>query len=241
MTKIPDKPEEIFQEFTADCRQIFGEDLVSIIVYGSAARGEYIPKKSDVNFLIILSNAGIERFHAAQDTIHKWGKRRVAVPLFLTEEYIHNSLDSFPIEFLNISSHYSVVFGKDVFADITISREDLRLQLEREMKGKLLNLRQAYFQAAGDPKSAALLIRDSFGTFLSLFPAVLFLKNESISQNTRENIKRVSLLFKLDTHVLEQLYSIRGESEKLKKSRTSELLRNYITQIRTLAQQTDTL
>ena len=55
MARIPDKPEEIFQEIILDYKVIFGPDLVSIILYGSGARGEYIPKKSDINFLILLT------------------------------------------------------------------------------------------------------------------------------------------------------------------------------------------
>lgn len=241
MAKIPDKPDQIFEEFTSDYKQIFGDDLISIILYGSAARGEYIPKKSDINFLVILSDDGIERFPEALDTVKKWEKRKVSIPLLLTEKYIENSLDSFPIEFLNLSSHYKVIFGKDVFDGIKLDRNDLRLQVERELKGKLLNLRQAYFQAAKDPKSADLLIKESFGTFLSLFPAILNLKAESISSSSLENIKRTALIFKLDPQVFEKLYRIKQGNEKLKKSESLDFLRKYIKQIRSLALQADTL
>jgi len=241
MTKIPEKPEDIYKEYTQDLQQLFGNDLESVITYGSAARGEYVPKKSDINFIIILSDEGIERFTAAHDFVRKWEKRNVSIPLFLTKEYIANSLDSFPIEFLNITAHYKLVYGKDVFENVDIDRDNLRLQLEREMKGKLLNLRQAYFQAAGNAKMAALFIHDSFGTFLSLFPAVLYLKNESISSQSINNIKRISELFNLDEKILERLYRVKQGMEKPNKSESIELLRNYIAQIRSLAIQTDAL
>ena len=52
MAKIPVKPEEIFEEIISDYISIFGENLLSIILYGSAARGEYVKKKSDINLLI---------------------------------------------------------------------------------------------------------------------------------------------------------------------------------------------
>jgi hypothetical protein len=56
MAKIPKTPEEIFPEITADFQKIFGEDLVSIILYGSGAGGDYVPGKSDLNFLITLTD-----------------------------------------------------------------------------------------------------------------------------------------------------------------------------------------
>jgi len=241
MAGIPDKPEDIFEEFSSDYKKIFGEDLLSIVLYGSAARGEYVPKKSDINFVVVLTDGGIERFHEAAGLVSNWKKRNVSIPLFLTREFINDSLDSFPIEFLNITSHYSVVYGVNPFEDIEISKDDLRLQLEHEMKGKLLNLRQAYFQAAGNAKMAAMLIHDSFGTFLSLFPAVLYIKNDTISKSTTENLKRISVLFKLDVAIMERLYRIKKGLEKPGKSESVDLLRQYISQIRSLAVQTDNL
>ncbi len=241
MAKIPGKPDEIFEEFKNNFNGLFSDDLVSVILYGSAARGKYVPKKSDINFLIVLTDEGIERFHSAQPLVKKWKKRNISIPLFLTEDYIKSSLDSFPIEFLNISSYYKVIFGRDIFQDIEIGRNDLRLQLEREMKGKLLNLRQAYFQGAGNPKAASVLIHDSLGAFLSLFPAILTVKNEQLSADPLENIKKVAQLFELDVSLLERLFRIRTRQEKLKKAESDELLRQYITQIRSLALQTDAL
>ena len=60
MAKIPDSPESIFEEFTQDVQSVYNSDLTSIVLYGSGAKGEYIPQKSDINFLIVLSQKGIE-------------------------------------------------------------------------------------------------------------------------------------------------------------------------------------
>ena len=108
MARIPHKPEEIFQEIILDYQGIFGPDLLSIILYGSGARGEYIPKKSDINFLMLLTENGIDHLSKAFKTVLKWHKKRVHTPLFLTAEYIKSSLDVFPIEFLNLQAHYKV-------------------------------------------------------------------------------------------------------------------------------------
>ncbi len=239
MSKIPQKPEEIFEEFTEEYKRTFGDSLVSIILYGSGARGYYIPKKSDINFLVVLSDEGVERFHSAYDTVKNWLKRKVSIPLFMTKNYIETSIDSFPIEFLNLKSYYKVVYGEDVFSGIEISRDDLRLQLEREMKGKLLHLRQAYFQAAGDTRSAEQMIHDSMVTFLSFFPAILHLKGEKISDDNVENINRISLIFKLDAELLLKLYKVKLGNEKIKKNELSSTLQDYTAQIRSLALHVD--
>src|SRR5512137_826677 len=106
MSKAPGNPEEIFQTVVKDYQTIFGSDLLSIMLYGSGARGEYIPQKSDINFLILLSDNGINNLSKAFEVVSRWHKSRVSTPLFLTNNYIQASLDVFPIEFLNLKSYY---------------------------------------------------------------------------------------------------------------------------------------
>ena len=69
MAKIPKDPRDIFDELTQDYQDIYGKDLVSIILYGSAASGNYIPKKSDINFLIVLTEEGINRLQQTFKTV----------------------------------------------------------------------------------------------------------------------------------------------------------------------------
>ena len=95
-----------------DYRKVFGNHLISVTLYGSAVTDEYIPKKSDLNFLVVLSEEGIEQLHFVYELVAKWRKKRVGTPLFLTKAYINSSLDTFPVEFLNIKRNYTVVFGK---------------------------------------------------------------------------------------------------------------------------------
>ena len=45
MAKIPHDPKEIFDELTKDYQAVYGKDLVAILLYGSAASGNYIPEK----------------------------------------------------------------------------------------------------------------------------------------------------------------------------------------------------
>ena len=143
MTKIPNQPEDIFDEFKDNYIATFGDDILSICLFGSGARGEYTPKKSDINFLIVLTADGIDRLDEAMGLMGKWRKQRVAVPLFLTRDFIESSLDTFPLEIFNIRAAYKVIYGNDVLSGLTIKEDDLRLQCERELKAKLLLLRRS--------------------------------------------------------------------------------------------------
>ena len=81
MAKIPDQPQEVFVPLTEDYLKVFGSELVSLIVYGSAAVGSYVKGKSDINLLVVLTEAGINRLDAVFDTVKCWKKRKVATPL----------------------------------------------------------------------------------------------------------------------------------------------------------------
>ncbi|MBW1920906.1 MAG: hypothetical protein JRI81_11880, partial [Deltaproteobacteria bacterium] len=100
MTKAINDPREIFEEIVQDYKSLFGQELESIILYGSAAGSEYVAGKSDINFMIVLSEQGIDHLDRAFKTVERWKKRKVATPLFLTRFYVETSTDTFPIEYL---------------------------------------------------------------------------------------------------------------------------------------------
>ena len=186
MSKIPKLPEQIFEQFINDYKNAFEEELVSIILYGSAARGEYVYKKSDINFLIILKEKGIRQLKKILPLIKRWQKSKVSTPLILTNEYILSSLDSFPIEFLSMRQNYKVIFGEDALSSVKINDKDLRLQCEREIRGKLLYLRESYLNSLGDARMIKQLIQLSLPAFTSIFSALLHLKKIELPTSKAE-------------------------------------------------------
>ncbi|MBN1850294.1 MAG: nucleotidyltransferase domain-containing protein, partial [Deltaproteobacteria bacterium] len=215
MSKIPKNPNEIFEEIIHDFKALFSDDLVSIILYGSAASGDYIPGKSDINLMVVLSDEEIEHIDKAFKAIAKWQKRKVAVPLFLTEQYIETSTDVFPIEYLNFQRNHMLLYGKDVLSELTFDRHDVRLQCEREIKGKLLILREAYLESKGKGKALKEVIVHSFQAFLALFTSLLFFKEKDVPLENREIVSSVSHEYGLDSELLNQLLDIKEEKTKL--------------------------
>ena len=145
--RILKNPMDLAQQAAADYQVCYGAELLSLIVYGSAAGDEFDPKSSDINLLIVLKNVGLELLGKSRPIQEKWRKKRFARPLFMDREYIERSLDSFPIEFLNMKESYKVLYGEDVLAGLRIDPSDLRLQIEREMKGKWFHLLQGWLDA----------------------------------------------------------------------------------------------
>jgi len=239
MGKIPNRPEEIFDELKQDYVALFGDDLVAIILYGSGARGEYVPKKSDINLLIVLSDNGIERLGDATDAVAKWRKRNVRVPLVMTRGYIESSLDAFPLEFFNIKSAYQVIHGEDILKDVVIQKEDLRLQCERELKAKLLLLRESFLEANNKSHLLRELVAQSLSAFISIFKALLYLKGDEVPEKNEAVVSATIQSFGLDREIFQTLWYIKRGEKKSDRGALKEIVQKYISEIRGLSTQVD--
>jgi predicted nucleotidyltransferase len=234
MAKIPIKPEEIFKEITDDFKKIFGKELLSVILYGSGARGDYVPGKSDINFLIILTDAGIDDLAKAMETVTRWRKRHVAIPLFMTKDYVFSSLDSYPVEFLNMKQHYTLVFGEDVLAPLSFQPDDLRLQLERELKAKILHLRKGYLESEGKEKRLRELIKASLTAFIALFNALLTLKHRVVPDTIREVIQAAAPVFGIDVPIFMKCADVREGRDRLASAEIQALFQDYLQEVNRL-------
>jgi hypothetical protein len=241
MAKIPNKPEDVFPELTDDYKKAFGADLLSIILYGSGASGHYVAGKSDLNFLVVLAEPGMDRLERTFDLIAKWKKRRVATPMVMTKAYLEASLDAYPLELLNMSLHHIPVYGEDVLAGLTFRRECLRLQLERELGGKLLLLRQRFLESEGREKALRDLVRVSLKAFLSAFSGLLYVKGIDIPRERSAVILAVEDAFAIDKDVFHQCLEIREGRGKLSSREILVLFQRYMGEIARLCDKIDEL
>ena len=223
-----------------DYRNVFGDDLVSVILYGSSVTKEYDPNKSDLNFLIVLSEEGIERLHLAHELVARWRKKKVGTPLFLTKDYIDFSLDTFPIEFLNIKLNRQVIAGEDVLAGISFKRDFIRMEGERELKGKLLLLRQRYVETRGKQKVLEELISASLPTFIFVFKGLLYLLGKEVPETKEQTITIISQELKLDQGLFTSLLQLEAGTHKYSRQELGDLFRRYLKEIRRLALLMDT-
>lgn len=241
MAKIPKDPREIFPEVIDDYKGLFGEDLLSIILYGSAVGKDYQPGKSDINFMIVLSDKGIDQLDRAFKINEKWSKRKVSVPLFLSRQYIETSRDVFPIEYLNFQRKYILVYGDDILKQLSFDPKDIRLQCEREVKGKLLLLREAFLESSGKKRNLKAVISQSIKSFLAIFYALLFLREKEIPEDNRKIIRSTCEEFKLDEDLFEKLIGIKEQKLKPDEMELKETYKNYMKEIRKLSKIVDEL
>lgn len=235
MGKYPTSPETIFESYVNDWKTAYGKELQAIILYGSAARREYVPGVSDINFLIVLSSEGIAKLTPAVELTRKWRGQMVAVPLLLTKEYLQSSLDTFPIDFFSMQKHHQVIFGEDVLADLAISKANLRMQLERDVKSKLLHLRESFLSEAEDRDGMLRLLRQTLPAFFPIFETLLYLRDRPIPAHRHDTIDQAVELAGLDKNFFSKMLKVNEQQNKPYRNELCELFEKYILQIRSLA------
>jgi predicted nucleotidyltransferase len=148
-------------------------DGYSAVLYGSAARGDYVPGRSDINLLLVLEEVSPPTLRSLGRAFAAWRKSVVEPPLIVSRSEWSRATDAFPIEITDMRLSYEVLRGSDPLQGAQVDRTDLRKAVEREFRGKLLRLRQGYATYAPDPAALGALGLESAATILVLLRGVL--------------------------------------------------------------------
>ena len=163
----------IEQDFVQLAKDVFGTTLETVIVYGSFLKETFTPGASDVNVLIIVA----EGHESALRDLGRQGRRLVRkhriTPLILTRREFVTSADVFPMEYIDIVETHKTVHGPDVTSDLDISQTNLRHEVEHQLRGSLVTLRQLAV-AAGRPRPfRKLLLRRRLEEWYGSLSAIL--------------------------------------------------------------------
>jgi hypothetical protein len=154
-----------------------GERLVGVIAYGPNVHDDEYPMLGGEQLLIVTRDLEPATLRLLGEPVQWWLARGEAWPRLLSPELLRDAVDVFPLELLDIISHRRVVYGEDVVAGVVIDMAHLRVQCERELREKLMRLREGYVECHGAGKTRALreLIGASYPTFVRIFRGCLHL------------------------------------------------------------------
>ncbi|HEY4560933.1 MAG TPA: nucleotidyltransferase domain-containing protein, partial [Lysobacter sp.] len=205
------------EAFARELHRIHADDLVSVVLYGSAARGQYRAGRSDLNLLVVLRQVDPPALRRTTDAARAWVAAGNAPPLLLGEGDLRRSVDVFPIEYADIREAHRVLYGTDPFAGVEIDAEHLRLQCEHELKAKQIALREHYLLRADDPAQLGELLLGSISTFLVLFRTVLRLAGEPVPGEPKALVEAIARLAGFDAAPLHAVLDARsGAAEELR-------------------------
>jgi hypothetical protein len=224
-------PDEKLDKFVQLLRDGGGANLQSVILYGSAASGDFHPEFSNLNVFCVLGDASFQALVRLESATKWWQGQHQPQPLFMTQEELRRSTDVFTIEFMDMRQHRRVLFGEDVFANLEIPTRFHRLQVEYELREKLLLLRQAVSVVAKNERKLWELLLRSLPSFLTLFRHSLIALGEPAPARNHECVKALSKLVGFDASAIQILMDSRERKTKRDQSRVTDLAAGYLSAI----------
>ncbi len=232
-----------FEALIDDLKSTHGGNLASVILYGSAAAGDFLPSQSDYNLLIALHRIAPEDLRNAHACVREWHRLGHPIPVYFTVSELENAADVFPIEFHQMEVARKVLYGKDVLANLKISDVYLRHQAEYELRSKLVYLRRKYIPVSNSAEGLCRLMADSLPSFAAVFRAVLILGRIEPPATKHEIVALTVDKVGLDGIVFEKIFNIRENnfSANLDEVAANQLFGEYLVQIEKVIESVDSI
>ena len=226
--KIDEKRKKNLLDF---CNKILekNSNIKSVCLYGKDhLSGD---KKVVLHVLFVLENEVDSSFFLENNRLIKKFAGANIVPFFLTIKHIETSQDVFPLEFLNMKSAYTLVYGKDFLKDININMGNLRLECEQQLKGLLIRFYQIFIELGDDRKKLRSIVNSSLDVVFGVFVGILFLKNNKYFVNQCEILEELERTFNIDKTALMDVLKRREKNEYY----DHESLNKYIRKLQEIA------
>lgn len=187
LEKLNSHVRKVLVPFSQAMIALHGDNLKSISLYGSAVGEDFIPKKSNINLLLVMERIDPPDLKMSLKLINQ-GRKKGIVPLLLTVEHMKSSTDTFPVEFLEMKDNYVLIYGKDILGELGVNSRNVRLQCEQQLKGGLIRLYQVYLEVGMKKKRIRSLLINSLTSLIPIFRSLLRLKGKALPVKKRDII-----------------------------------------------------
>ena len=231
--------EKLLNQLVEKMKAAAGTNLKSVVLYGSAASGEFHPKYSDLNVMCLLERLNAAELESMNPAGQWWASKGHPAPLVFTVEGLRAAADVFAIELLDIKANRRMLFGDDVFAGLDVPMKLHRQQVERELRTNLIRLWQNYLAFPLKPKRVLDLMTASVSTFVILFRHALIALGEQPPKAKREVADRLAQLLGFDARPFHTLLDVREKRLTEKQVDAAATFRMYLESIQRAEEEFD--
>ena len=233
--------EKLISEVTTRLRTAAGDNLQSLILYGSAVDAEFHPEFSDINLLCVLRDASFRSLQAMAPTVKWWLSQKQPAPQVTTSEELRRSADVFAIELLDMQQRYRVLVGDDVLSGLQVDLRHHRVQVEYELREKLMLLRKGLLIAGDNQDRLWDLLLSSLSAFTTLFRHASLALNGGNAVSKREAAEGLAAHIHFDSSPFLQLLAIRERRAERKQFEAAEVFSRYLAAVEQVAAAVDTM
>ncbi|HZT37303.1 MAG TPA: hypothetical protein VFA28_05355 [Bryobacteraceae bacterium] len=208
----------------------YGDGLISVILYGSAAAGRH-DRYSDLNIFCVLRSITAAELSKSEPIFRWWRDLGNPTPLLMTEEEARRSTDSFPIEFRDMQERRVLLHGRDIIAELTVNPACHRSQLEHDLRVKLLRLRQRAAAVLSERDALLRLCIDSVSTFCVLGRHAVLAAGRPCGWGRREVVESLERAFGADLPAFKTLLDVREGKIAPQEAEPATLFEKYLGEV----------
>ena len=176
---LPADARTTVEGFTAAAREAFGDDLVSVVLFGTAAEGRMRPT-SDINVIVVLKTFRAPSADQLREPYRVAAAAHSLQAMFLLESEIAEASHEFAQKFADVARRRLVVYGDDPFANLAISREALVRRVRQVLLNLALRLREIYVERSLREEQCAIALADAAGPLRTAAAAILELEGRGV-------------------------------------------------------------
>ena len=225
------------ERFLEQLKQAFADNLYGVILYGSYVQGSFVPGVSDVNVLILTEEVAPQQLQSLSRAAHRLIRRHRITPLILSRREFERSADVYPMEYLDIADRHRVLYGSDATEQVSFSKANLRHELEHQLRGTLISLRQLLIASRGSSRRLGSNLKRWYGQMGALFRGLLRLAEvDEVPLNPSSLVSKVNEVYGLESGPFQRLIEYRSGT----KHDPHAIAREVVTRLATLVQIVDT-
>ena len=211
-------------ELVGAVQSLYGDALRAVVRFGSAVAGEVLSGHSDTNLLIIVDDVSLSSLLTKAEPVQKWVAAGNPAPLLLTLAEWRSSADIFAMEYADILHRHEVLLGTLPLDGVSVSTDDLRLHVEREAMGKLLQLRRAVMAVGADQTLQLRMLLNGFSTLMVIFRGVVRVTGARPPQDYVALSQAVAALAGFDATPFERLVQHARHAVQIQSSEVTSVL-----------------
>ncbi|HXY11354.1 MAG TPA: hypothetical protein VEI52_26210 [Terriglobales bacterium] len=232
-------PSDKIDEFVRRARAADGPNLENVTLFGSAVSGDFHAGLSNVNLLCILRDTSLRALRLLTPVAKWWDRQKQPPPLCMTRHELERSADVFTIELLDMQRHHRVLLGEDVLNGLRISMDLHRVQVEYELREKLILLRRHLLLAADSESRLWELLMRSAPSFSTLFRHALIALGDTTQAARSEAVRALSQRAGFDPSAMLAVLHAREHEADRKNTDVYDLAARYLSTVERVAAAVD--
>lgn len=233
---LPPEVQRTLQSYLKDVSAMLGSNLEAVILYGSAARGDFVPGRSNLNLLLLVAKQDLEALGRYARGHRRWAREGIVVPLVVTEAELRSWPELFPIEHLELQRFHVVLAGREPFMQTEPAVDRLASECLRGIRGNLVRLRQRVLEGGASPEAIQLLLSLSVTALLPCLRGASHWRGKPAGRTTDDFLANLTSVLGVDCDAVAEAWHVKTGVRSPGKFELPRLLERYMATLERLAE-----